>query len=157
MRVEQARSVGAGRVDTEMIVREPRCHSAARGAVKKSDLDQIRFDDFLNRVFLFMYCRGNCAQADRTAIELFNDGKQKLPVHFVETVSVNFHAVQRIVRDVLVNSAFVVYFSVVSNTTQEPVNDTWCTSRALGNFTRAFVVNLDVQNVSRTFANYFQV
>src|SRR5689334_18107232 len=53
------------RVEAEMLVGQTRHHAAARRAVEKTDLDEVRLDDFLDRVF-FLVDRGrDRAEADR--------------------------------------------------------------------------------------------
>ena len=82
-----------------MFVRERRRQAAARRAIQKSDLNQIRFDDLLDRIFLFVNRSGNRAQADRSTVELLDDRQQQFAIHLIETVRVDFHSIQRIVRD----------------------------------------------------------
>ena len=53
-RIEEAGYSRAGGLDTEMIVRERRRKTSARRAIEKSDLNQVGFDDLLDRIFLFV-------------------------------------------------------------------------------------------------------
>src|SRR5687767_13672417 len=108
-----------------MLVRERRCHAAAWRAIQKPDLNQIRLDDLLDRIFLFMNGSRQRADADWSTAEFLDDRQQQSPIHFVETISIDFHPVQRIVRNLLVYAPVVIHFSVVAHATEQTVNDAW--------------------------------
>src|SRR5712691_7652931 len=71
-RIEQTRLVRERRLDAEMLVSEARCHAPPGSAIEESNLNQVRFDDLFNRIFLFMDRSGDRSQADRTAVKLLN-------------------------------------------------------------------------------------
>src|SRR5689334_8001515 len=81
--VEQAGYSRAGGLDTEMIVRQRRRQTPARRAIEKSDLNQIRFDDLLDRIFLLVNGSGNGSESHRAAAEFLDDRQKQFAVHLI--------------------------------------------------------------------------
>src|SRR2546428_13011976 len=100
---------------------------------------------------------GNSSETHGSAIELLNYGEQEFPIHFVEAKRVNFHPVERIVGDFSRYAPIIVDFGIVSYAAQETINDPGSAARATGDFARAVVIYLHVENSSRTFAYDFEV
>ena len=75
--------------NAEVFVREPGRYAAARRALQKADLQQIRFVDIFDRIDLFTKHGGNGIDADRTSVESLDDGAQQFPVDLVETLVVH--------------------------------------------------------------------
>ena len=121
-------------------------HASARSAIYEANLNQVRLDDFFDCIFLFVNRRGQGADAHRPALELFNNRCEKLSIHLVETVSINFHPIQRIIRDFVRDTSFVIDFGVVANASQQTVDDSRSAARPFRNLLRAALVNLNVQN-----------
>ena len=65
-------------------------HPSARGALHQALLDQIRFDNFLNRIARFAECRGKRLKADRTATKCFGNQGQIAAVKSVKTFVIDF-------------------------------------------------------------------
>jgi len=87
--------VFAGEGDAEVLVGEAGGDAAAWGAVEETDLDEEGFVDLLQRVLLFGQRGGECVEADRAAVVLFDDGAQQAAVEFVEAVSVDLEQAER--------------------------------------------------------------
>src|SRR6188472_3393339 len=83
-----------GRLEPEVAVRPGGRHTAARGAIQETNLDQKRFVNVLDRVFLFTDGRGNRVQSHGPAAKLLDDRLQQLAIHVVETVLVDFQKLQ---------------------------------------------------------------
>src|SRR6266508_1126808 len=120
-----------------MLVSELRGHPSARGAINEANLNQVWLDDFFNCILLFVNRRGQGADAHWPALELFNNRYEQLTVHLVETVSINFHPIQRVVRDFVRDSSLVIDLGVVANSPQQTVDDSRSAARSLRNFLRA--------------------
>src|SRR5258708_4750422 len=99
-RIEQAWLLWAAGPETEVLISELRGHAAARRAIEEADLYQVWFDDFFDRVFLFLNRRRQSTDAHRPAFKLFDNRQQQLTIHFVQTVSIHFHSIERIVCDI---------------------------------------------------------
>src|ERR1041385_2381109 len=140
-----------------MFVSERRRHAATRRPVQKTDLNQIRFNNLFYRIFLLGNRRGNGAQPHGPAVEFLDDRQQQFSIHFIETVRVDFHAIQRVICDFLVDTSVVIHFSVVPHATQQTIDYTWRAPRATRNFTRAAVVDPHAEYFSRAFADNFQI
>src|SRR5690242_8777458 len=91
-----------------MFVCERGREAAAGSSIEKPDLDQVRLDDLLDRIFLFMNRSGDRAQPYRAAVELLDDRQEQFAIHLIETIRVNFHSVQGIARDRLRDAAVVI-------------------------------------------------
>src|SRR6185369_6282332 len=97
------------------------------------------------------------ADANGATFKLFDNRQQKLAIHLVKTVSVNFHTVQRVVGYRVGNDAVVIDFSVIAHAPQQPVNNARGSARAPGDFMGAAVVNFYFQDAGRTLADGFQI
>src|SRR5678816_4472278 len=91
--VEQVGYSGAGGRNTEVFVCERRRQTSARRTIQESDLNQIRLNDLLYRIFLLVNRRRNGPQTHWSAAELLNDRQQQFTIHFVETIRIDFHPV----------------------------------------------------------------
>jgi len=140
-----------------MFVRERRSQTAARRAIQKSNLNQIRFDDLLDRVFLFVNGSRDRTQANGSTIELLNYRQQQLSIHLVEAVGVDFHAIQRVVCNLLVDASVVIDLRIVADATKQTVDYAWRAARTSRDFTRALVVYFDAKNLSGTFADHLEI
>ena len=101
--------------------------------------------------------RRNRAETHGSAAEFLDDRQQQFSIHFVETIRVHFHAIQRVICDFLRDAAVVIDLSVVADATQQTINDTWRAARASCNFARASVVHPDTEYLSRAFADDFEI
>src|SRR5262245_12476072 len=99
--------------------------------------------------------RGNRPQSDWSTTELLDDRQQQFAVHLIEPVRVDFHAIQRIVCDLFIDPPVVIDFSIITYTTQQPIDDAWCAARASRDLTRAFIIDLDAEDLSRALADHF--
>src|SRR5215213_9005715 len=140
-----------------MSVRERRCQSSPRRPIQKSNLNQIRFDDLLDRVFLFVNGSGNRAQADWSTVELLDYRQQQLSIHLVEAVGVDFHAIQRVVCNFLVDAAVEIDLRIVVDAPKQSVDYARRAARPARDFTRPLTVDFNAKNVSGTFADHFEI
>ena len=68
-----------------MIVRQTSHLPATTGTIQKTGLDQIGLIHILDRALVFLNRGSQGLHADRSSIELFDDGEQDFAVHVVET------------------------------------------------------------------------
>src|SRR4249920_2988022 len=73
------------RPEAKMLIGLVGRHAPARAAHDVALLDQIRFDDILERTAFFRQRRRERFHADRTAFEVFDDHAQQSAIGFVET------------------------------------------------------------------------
>src|SRR5512146_2548935 len=78
------RAGGPGLDEAEMPVTGDRRHAAARRALKVTLLDEIGFEDVLDRVALLADRGRQVIDTHRSAAELLDDREQQLAVHHVE-------------------------------------------------------------------------
>ena len=105
-------------IEAKMVVSPTRSHTAARRAIEKADLHQVRFDYLLDRIFLFVQGSSDRAKTDRTAVEFLNYRQQELTVHFIEAVGIDFHSIESIVGDRLGDMAFVIDLGKIAHATK---------------------------------------
>ena len=72
----------------QMLVGKVGNFSSARGTNDKSLLDQERFIDLFQRLGILRYSSGKGGDTYRASLELVNDSKENLIVHFVQAVSI---------------------------------------------------------------------
>jgi hypothetical protein len=53
-RVEESGAREVWEINAEVMIRQVGCHAPAGSAIKETNLNQVRFDDFFDRVFFFM-------------------------------------------------------------------------------------------------------
>src|SRR5690606_27814008 len=111
---------------------------------------------FLDRIFFFVQCRAKRAKPDGPAIEFFYYRHQKLSVHFIEPERIDLHAIQRIVRNGLVNAAVVVDLGIIAYAAKQTVRDARCSARTACNFVRSGSVDRYVQDTGRTCNDAFK-
>jgi hypothetical protein len=73
------------RRQAEILVGAAGRNAATRCAIEKACLNQERLVDILNRVLVFVDSGGQAVHANRTAVELLDDGPQQVAIDFVET------------------------------------------------------------------------
>src|SRR5436190_7257711 len=139
-----------------MFVCKARCHSAARCALKDSDLEQIGFDDFLDGIFFFVERGAERAEADRAAVEFFDDRHQEFAVEFVKAKNVHFHPVKSIRCDVRIDDVVVIDLREIAYSSQKAICYPRRSARAAGDLLGAFGIDLDVENSRRTFDDSLQ-
>src|SRR5918997_2941866 len=104
-----------------MFVSRTRRHPTARRAIEEADLDQVRLDDFLDTFALLADRCGNRADADRPTVELFDNRRQNLAVNFVQSELVNFHLVERALRQGLRDAPVAQDLRVVAHAPEQTV------------------------------------
>ncbi len=107
-----------------VFVGEPRGHAAAASAIQKPNLNQIRLDNFFDRILFLMNRSGDGTDADGSTIKFFDYGQHKLAISFVKSKLVDLHAIQRITRHFLSDAAVVVDLRVVANAAKQTINNT---------------------------------
>ena len=71
--IEQAWAAESVGFNAEMFIREGCCEAAARRTVQKADLNQVRLNNLLDRIFLLMNRGRNGPQSNRATVELLDD------------------------------------------------------------------------------------
>nr|GEU28642.1 hypothetical protein [Tanacetum cinerariifolium] len=137
--------VGARRRDAEVAVRGRRGHAAARRALQKALLDQVRFQHVLDGVGRFADGRRQVADAHRAAAELVQHRFEQLAVHDVEADRIHVEHDQRSVGRGLGDVAIAFHFRVIAHAAQQAVGDTGRAARAAGDFHRAFGVDIGLE------------
>src|SRR5687768_7276527 len=139
-----------------MLICQPRRHPSAGSAVEEADLEKVRFDYLFDRVFFLVKRSAKGAEADGAAVEFFDDGHQKLAVHFIEAECVDLHPIQRVVRDMFGYPAVMVDLGVIADAAEQSVGNARCAAGSAGYLVGAGCTDLDVQNSRRAFHDLLQ-
>src|SRR5207248_1131478 len=110
--------------EPEVAVRQDRCDASAVGSLQKALLDQKRLEDVLDGVAFFAYRRREIVDAHGAAVELVQNASQELPVHDIESRSVDVEHFQRLVRDRTRDFAGRANLRIVTYPAQETIGDT---------------------------------
>src|SRR5581483_7159816 len=145
------------RLNAEVLVGELRDHAAPRRAIQKSNLDQERLVDFLDRVRLLRQGRGQCVHADWPSLVFLNDGEQQFAINFVEAVAVHLKHLQGSLGGGFIYPARAPNLSVVAYTPQQPVGDARGAAGARGDLQRAGFINLHLQDLGRALHDNSQL
>src|SRR5688500_13042872 len=100
-----------------MFVSQRSREASAKCAIQKSDLDQVRIDDLFDRVLLFLYRSRDGDRDDWSATKFLYERQQQFERHLVETVIIDFHPVQRVIRECLRHASVIFDSRVVAHTT----------------------------------------
>ena len=106
----------------EVLISERGRNTSAWCAIEKSDLDQVRFDNLLDRVLFFVNRGRDRSETNWAATELFDDRQQKFAIHFVQAVCVDFHSIQCIGSHFFRDVTFVINFGVIANASQQSIH-----------------------------------
>src|SRR5690606_38724703 len=120
------------RLETEMPVGELRGHPAARRALDVTLLDQVGLDHVLDGTAFLAHRRRQAVGADRTTVELLDDGQEQAAVHVVEAVAIDAEHVQGLPRHRLVHTTVSLHLAVIPYAAQQAIGDTRCTPGAPG-------------------------
>ena len=86
-----------------MPVGEESCFAATRCAFDEAFLDEVGFIDILDRTGIFAHSGRDRIEADRSAAELIDDGKQQFIVYLIETEGINIECFEGILGDLEVD------------------------------------------------------
>src|SRR5688572_20880030 len=131
--------------------------AAARRSIEESDLNEIRLDHLLDRVFVFVDRRRDGPEPDRSAAELLDDRQQELRVGLVETERVDLESIEGLVGDLRSHPAVVEHLGNVAYAPQKTIRDPWRTARAARDLDGTVVVDVDAENVRRAFDDDFEL
>lgn len=67
-----------------MSIGSGRCGAAARGALEEAELEEVRFVDVFDRFSFFLRGRRERAEADRSAVEFFDNREEQMTVDGIE-------------------------------------------------------------------------
>ena len=104
------------RRQTEKQIRVSGRNPATGRAHNESLLDQVRLDHVLDRAALLAHGRGKAFDADRTAVEFFNDRSQQAPVHGIEAIWIDLEHIQCTHRHLLRDNAVGLHLGIVPYT-----------------------------------------
>jgi hypothetical protein len=126
-----------------------RRHASARRALQVALLDQVGFQHVLDGVARFADGGGEVVHADRAAAEFFQHGAEQLAVHDIEAEVVDVEHGQRRVGDGARDLAVGLDLGEVAHAAQQAVGNARRAARALGDFHRAVLDDVAVQQVRR--------
>ena len=104
------------------------CNSTALGALHKSLLNEVGFQDILNRVFCFANCGGQIIKPNRTAIKLFNNGLLEFSIHQIESLAINLKQGEGLISDRSSDIPIVFDLCVISHPSQQTIRNPWCST-----------------------------
>src|SRR5437764_14064427 len=93
--------------------------ASARGALEESVLDEERLVDLLERPHIFADGGGDGADADRSAVELLDDGLEDARVHVIESELIDLEQLQRIGGDFAIDRSASAYLGEVADASQQ--------------------------------------
>ncbi len=125
-----------------------RYHAAARGALKKADLQQIRLVYIFDRLAFFTDRSGYRIQSDRAALKAENNGAEHFMVDFVQTERVDLNAGKGRPGDLQRDDAVPLDLCEIADALQQPVGDPWRTAGTHPDLAGGFADDLNLQNVS---------
>src|SRR5581483_1380331 len=131
-------------------------NSSPRCPVQKTTLNQIRFVEFFNCSFVFRSRSCNRTNANRSTTKLLNDRREDFAVKLVQTVHVDFHSIERFVRERLGDATIPDDLRKITNATNKHVRDSRRASCPPGNLCHRSVFDLDCEDLSRAFKYLFQ-
>src|SRR6185369_3146362 len=149
--VEQ-RALFARRLFAEMAPRARRRDATARGFLQEAAADQVRLVDFFDSVGVFAERGGERVDADRPALESFDERDEQAPVHRVEAGGIDAEHVEAGGRDVARDAARRLDLGVVTKTLEQAVRDARRSACALGQKPRRG--RLDLERKARGRAPY---
>ena len=114
-----------------------RGHTSARGPVDKTAFHQIRFIDIFDRSRVFSNRGSKCVKTHRTAIEFGNHGQKNVSISEIQSFLIDIQKSKRLIDDVFCYIPVRLHLGIISDTPQDPVCDTWCSSGTIAYFNSA--------------------
>src|SRR5438105_9617615 len=105
-------------------------HPSARGALHQALLDQIRFDDLLNRIARFAECRGKRLKANRTATKSFGNQGEIAAIKSIKAFVIDFEPGQCRICNHLIDFDSARYGGKIAYTLQQATGDARSAARA---------------------------
>ena len=125
-----------------MLERVRRQQPSARRALHEALLNQIGFDDLLDRVARLGKRGGDGLDADRAAAKTERDGVEITPVHLIEADGVDVEQFERPIGDFAGDEGCRFDDGEVSDTAQQAAGDARRAARAARDLVGAFVPSL---------------
>src|SRR6185369_11467941 len=123
-----------------MFICELRRDPPPRSPVQKSNLNQERLVNFLDRIRFFCQRRGQRVHPNRPSLVFLNNRQQELAVNFVKSVFVDFEHLQRGLRRGQINLSCASHLGVVPHPPQQSVRNPRSPSRPAGNLQSPFTI-----------------
>src|SRR5215471_18285322 len=142
----EERSVAWRRRDPQVSVGRGRGDAAARRALEKTGLDEVRLVEILERAAILSQRRGQRAHADRAAAELFDDRLQDPAVELVKAVLVHLQPRERSARRFELERRFPGDLGEIAQTPQKPVRDPRRSAASAGDLARGVRGNGDSED-----------
>ncbi len=89
--------------------------AATRSASQESELDQVRFVDVFDGLYLFASNGRECLDTGGTTFELMDEGVKNVTVSWFETEMVNFVQIERFTGKVPGNGRDIFYFRMIAD------------------------------------------
>ena len=117
-------AIGAEGGLAEVLVGEEGRFAATGGAFDEAFLDEVGFIDILDRTGVFAHGCCDRIEADRSATELIDDGKQQFVIDLIETEGINIESFEGVLGDLEVDGTVTLDLCEVTYATQESVGNT---------------------------------
>src|SRR5437763_10588587 len=140
-----------------MFVSQSSGDASPGGAVEKSNLNEKRLVNFFKGIWLFRQGCSQSVQAYRATAIFLNDGQHQAAVNLIEPMLIHLEHVEGGLGCGLVNSSVAAHLGKVTHPAQQTVGNSRGASGTVGKLRRAFVVNLDTQNLGGTLDDEFQL
>src|SRR3954471_665999 len=148
---------GVGRIEPEVTIRLGGGDASARSALEESVLDEERLIHFLERARVLADGGGYCADADRSALELLDDGLEDSRVHVVEPELIDLEQLQRVGGDLAIDFPAGLHLGEVADASQQPVGDARRAARSFGDLLRAVLVDVDLHHLGGAVDDLLEV
>src|SRR5205809_5104259 len=143
--------------NAEMFVSQSSGDASSGCTVEKPDLDEKRLVDFFQGVGLFRQGCGQGIQSYRATTVFLNDGQHQAAINLIEPMLIYFEHVERGLGGDLVDSTVTSHLGKVPYPAQQTVGNSRGASGPVGKLGRAFVVNLDTQDLGGALNDEFQL
>ena len=124
-----------------------RSHPSTGCSVQESGLQKIRFIHVFQCSGILSNRSRKCFQSYRTTLKIQNQRLQNTAIRFIKAILVYLQKIQRKTGNLIGNHTIVFNLGKISYPFQKAVRKPWCSSGALGNFSRSIWFNFYSQNL----------
>ena len=132
-------------------------HPAAGRAHHESLLYQVGLDDILDRAPLLAQCSSQGLDADRTAIELLDDGLKQASIHRIKAIGIDVQHIHCTHCDRLCHHAVRFDLGEIAHPAQQAIDDSRRTTSTVGDLPATFHFQRQFQDPGSARSDLFQL